>query len=63
MDVYLIIGFFVGLIFVGVYWGLPLATTGPKSAGRVIWILVISPFVWPIALAFYAVRYLTKNQQ
>ena len=63
MEIYLTIGFFVGLIMIGVYWGLPLSVTGPKSGGRVVWILISSPFVWPVSLAFYAVRLATKNKQ
>jgi len=62
MELYLGIGFFVGMIMVGVYWGMPLSVTGPKSLGRVILILATAPFLWPIQLAYYGVRLATKNR-
>jgi len=59
MGAYLTIGFFVGIVMVGVYWGLPIEKTGPKNFGRIILILVAAPFLWPVQLAFYATKYLS----
>src|SRR3546814_12365418 len=53
---YFTIEFFVGLVMLGVYWGLPERTTGPTSLGRSALILVSAPFLWPVQIAFYAVR-------
>jgi hypothetical protein len=63
MGVYLLIGLFLGIVMVGIYWGLPLSATGPKSLGRVVLILCTAPFIWPIQVAFYATRYLTGTNQ
>jgi hypothetical protein len=59
MGAYLTIGFLVGIVMVGVYWGLPEERTGPKSFGRIVLIIIAAPFLWPVQLAFYATRYLS----
>jgi len=60
METYLLIGLFAGMVMVGVYWGMPESTTGSKSVGRSIFILLTAPFLWPIQISFYAVKLLTK---
>lgn len=59
MGVYLTIGFLVGIVMVGVYWGLPEGKTGPKGFGRIVLILITAPFLWPVQLAFYATKFLS----
>lgn len=56
METYLAIGFFIGLVMIGVYWGTPIAITGPKSIGRVLFIIITAPFLWPVQLAFYGAK-------
>lgn len=60
MGAYLLIGLFIGIVMVGVYWGLPVVKTGPKSFSRILLILVMAPFLWPIQIAFYVTRYLSN---
>lgn len=63
MEIYLLIGLFVGMIMVGVYWGLPLSSTGPKSLGRVALIMISAPFLWPVQIAFYLVRIIVRGDK
>ena len=63
METYLVIGFIMGLIFVGVYMALPHeeGETMGAVALRVILILVSALFLWPLQLAFYATLWIRKK--
>jgi hypothetical protein len=63
MELYLLIGLFIGMIMVGIYWALPVATTGPKSLGRVALIMISAPFIWPVQIAYYAVRIMVRGKE
>ena len=63
MELYLLIGFFFGMVMSGIYWALPITNTGPKSFGIVALYLVSSPFLWPMQLAYYVVRLIVRGQQ